>query len=276
MKRILTAIVGLPILLLTIWSSIPHFFVVLSSLATLIALHEFYGIAGKVGCRPARQIGYTAAIMLIACFFLDESALIAGVLAAVVMLALGSTLATRVAVQSALNSAAATVFGIMYIPLLTGFLVGVRMLNDGATTIPVAHLAAKLITMFFAIVFMTDTAAYYCGRALGRHKLAPRISPGKTIEGSIGGLIGAVLAGLVSRMTFFPEIPLIDAMLLGAAIGILGQLGDLAESMLKRGADVKDSGTLLPGHGGMLDRIDSILFSAPLLYYYSRYFVSTH
>jgi phosphatidate cytidylyltransferase len=122
---------------------------------------------------------------------------------------------------------------------------------------------------------MTDTGAYYTGRTIGRHKLAPRVSPGKTIEGAIGGFVMAVVAGLLCKLVFFPEIPAAHALALGAVLGTIGQVGDLAESLLKRGSNVKDSGTLLPGHGGMLDRVDSILFCAPVLYYYSRLFVSS-
>ena len=119
-----------------------------------------------------------------------------------------------------------------------------------------------------------DLIGHPTGRLIGRHKLAPRISPGKTIEGVVGGLVAAIAAGPLSRIVFFHEIPIVHAIVLGALIGVLGPVGDLAESMLKRGADVKDSGKLLPGHGGMLDRVDSILFCAPLLYYYSRLFIS--
>jgi len=127
--------------------------------------------------------------------------------------------------------------------------------------------------MFFAMVMLTDTGAYYVGRSFGRRKLAPLISPGKTVEGAIGGFIFAVITGPLCRLVFFPEINLLQSVLLGAAIGIVGQIGDLAESLLKRAAEVKDSGALLPGHGGMLDRIDSILFCAPVLYYYTRFFL---
>jgi phosphatidate cytidylyltransferase len=145
------------------------------------------------------------------------------------------------------------------------------MTPDSQTT---TKIGAKLLTTFFAMVMMTDTGDYYTGRLLGRHKLAPKVSPGKTVEGSIGGFVTAVLAGLVCHLVFFPELPKTHALVLGGIIGIVSQVGDLAESMLKRGADVKDSGTIFPGHGGMLDRVDSILFCAPVLYYYSRVFYS--
>jgi phosphatidate cytidylyltransferase len=172
--------------------------------------------------------------------------------------------------NKALASASATAFGVVYVALLASFLIGVRMLSDSAKPATVSHLSSKLLTMFFAMVMMTDTGAYYTGRLIGRHKLAPRVSPGKTIEGAVGGFVMAVVTGFLCKLIFFPEIPLAHALVLGAAIGAIGQIGDLAESMLKRGAGVKDSGNLLPGHGGMLDRIDSILFCAPILYYYSR------
>ncbi|MFZ4628850.1 MAG: phosphatidate cytidylyltransferase, partial [Blastocatellia bacterium] len=114
-----------------------------------------------------------------------------------------------------------------------------------------------------------DTGAYYTGRTLGRHKLAPRISPGKTWEGVAGGLLGNLVAVVVSRGTFFPELPLWEALPLALLMGGLGVTGDLCESMIKRGARAKDAGGLLPGHGGLLDRFDSLLFNAPVLYYYA-------
>lgn len=274
MKRILTALVALPILLYTVWSGMPYFFVLLAAVAALLALGEFYNLAAKMGTKPLLLLGYVAALLVMACFFADEPAWIVAVLAALVIGALGYALTQPDHLRTALASVSATVFGVVYIAVLAGFLVGVRMTPDGFAKIAIPHLAAKLLTMFFAMVMMTDTGAYYTGRSLGRHKLAPRISPGKTIEGAVGGFITAIIAGPLCRLTFFPELPLWHAVALGAALGIIGQIGDLVESLLKRGADVKDSSHLLPGHGGMLDRLDSILFCAPLLYYYSRLFIA--
>jgi len=268
MKRILTALVALPVLLYTVWSASPYPFVVLTALAVILALREFYGLAAKVDCQPVQPFGYIAALAVIGCFVLDRPAWIVAILAALVILSLAGALSRPEQMNRQLAAAAATVFGVTYVALLAGFLAGVRMID----TAGVPHLASKLITLFLAMVMFTDTGAYYTGRTLGRHKLAPRISPGKTVEGSVGGFIAAMAAGPLCRLAFFPEIPLMNSLLLGAAIGILGQLGDLAESMLKRGSGVKDSSGLLPGHGGMLDRVDSILFCAPLIYYYSRFF----
>jgi phosphatidate cytidylyltransferase len=268
MKRILTAIVALPVLLYTVWSEIPYFFVALTTIAILLALGEFYNLALKVGCRPQIIPGYAAALLVAACFVYGEPIWVVAVICALTIISLAAALARPDEMNKSLVSVSATVFGVAYVALLASFLVGVRMIHT-----PESHLASKLLTMFFAMVMMTDTGAYYTGRSIGRHKLAPRVSPGKTIEGAVGGFIAAIITGPLCKWIFFPEIQIVHAMALGATIGVLGQVGDLAESMLKRGSGVKDSGNLLPGHGGMLDRVDSILFCAPLLYYYSRFFV---
>ena len=274
MKRILTAIVALPSLLYTVWSSSPYFFVILSAIAIVLALGEFYSLAAKAGCKPQAVAGYSAGLVVIASFVFEEPSLTVAALAGLSIWSLGAAIFQPENMKKVLVSVSATVFGVIYVALLAGCLVGVRMISDSAARTPVPHLASKLLTMFFAIVMMTDTGAYYTGRAIGRHKLAPRVSPGKTIEGAIGGLVMAVVAGFLSRLVFFPEIPVIHALVLGVTIGAIGQIGDLAESLLKRGSNVKDSGNLLPGHGGMLDRVDSILFCAPVLYYYSRLLAS--
>jgi phosphatidate cytidylyltransferase len=269
MKRILTALVALPILLYTVWSLSPYPFVAITALAVILALGEFYHLASEADCQPTRALGYLAALLVILCFVLDKPVWTVAIFAALVIASLAAGLTRAEYMKRSLASAGATVLGVSYVALLAGFLAGVRMIPDPPG---LGHLASKLITLFLAMVMMTDTGAYYTGRAMGRHKLAPRISPGKTVEGAVGGFIAAVIAGPLCRVAFFSQLPLLDSLLLGASIGILSQVGDLAESMLKRGSGVKDSSHLLPGHGGMLDRLDSILFCAPLIYYYSRFF----
>ena len=272
MKRILTAVVALPILLVTVWSPSPYYFVILSTIAALLALGEFYSLATKARCKPQVVTGFCAALVVIASFVFEEPLLTVAALIAVAIVTLVGAVFRPSELKESLVSVSSTIFGVIYVALLASCLVGVRMISDTRFATPVSHLSSKALTMFFAIVIFTDTGAYYTGRTIGRHKLAPRISPGKTIEGAIGGFVMAAVAGYVSKLTFFPEIPIAHCLVLGAIIGIVGQIGDLAESLLKRGSDVKDSGRLLPGHGGMLDRIDSILFSAPVLYFYFRLF----
>jgi phosphatidate cytidylyltransferase len=274
MKRVLTAVVALPVLLYTVWSQSPYFFVALTTIAIFLALGEFYSLAAKAACKPQTIAGYAAAIVVVASFVFEEPALTVAALAALSIWSLGAATLEPDNVKTSLVSVSATIFGVIYVALLASCLVGVRMIVDSAPRSTVPHLSSKLLTMFFAIVMMTDTGAYYTGRSIGRHKLAPRVSPGKTIEGAIGGFVMAVVAGLLCKLAFFHEIPAAHALALGAILGALGQVGDLAESLLKRGSNVKDSGNLLPGHGGMLDRIDSLLFCAPVLFYYSRLLVS--
>ena len=126
--------------------------------------------------------------------------------------------------------------------------------------------------LLLAVTFATDTSAFFVGRALGRLPLAPAISPGKTLEGAVGGLAGAVLAAVIGVELLGLELTMPETLVLGGLAGVAGQLGDLAESRLKRVAGVKDSGWLFPGHGGVLDRIDSIVFNLPVVYYFVLWF----
>jgi phosphatidate cytidylyltransferase len=148
----------------------------------------------------------------------------------------------------------------LYVGMLGGSLV--RLRSDFGDRGP------KLVFFLLLVVWLGDAGAYYVGKKFGRRKLSPHISPKKTVEGAIGGLLMSVITATVIHFTFFPEFPLVHAIISGALLSISGMIGDLAESMWKRSADVKDSGTLLPGHGGFLDRFDSVFFTAPILYTY--------
>jgi phosphatidate cytidylyltransferase len=126
----------------------------------------------------------------------------------------------------------------------------------------------NLVFFLLLVVWLGDAGAYYTGKRFGRTKLSPRISPKKTVEGLIGGVMMSIITAVVIHLTFFPEFPMLAAIVMGAVLSVAGVIGDLAESMWKRSAAVKDSGSLIPGHGGFLDRFDSILFTAPILYVY--------
>lgn len=152
--------------------------------------------------------------------------------------------------------------GFLYLPLLMSYLVLLRDLDHGV----------KWIFLLLIIVMSGDTAAFYVGSTLGKRKLYPLVSPKKSVEGMIGGLAGSVIGTLLAGATFFPELAIAGAVATALIVGLLGQLGDLFESLLKRSFGVKDSGIIIPGHGGMLDRLDSVLFAAPPLYIYARYF----
>jgi phosphatidate cytidylyltransferase len=162
-------------------------------------------------------------------------------------------------------SVGTTLFGVLYVPLLGSHLVALR------TGFP-QPLSAHLLSFFFLVLMGSDVGAYYTGRTLGKRKLAPSISPGKTWEGAVGGVVAALLMADLAHFWFFRELPLKYMMPLAGVMAILGILGDLAESALKRSAGAKDAANILPGHGGILDRLDSLLFNAPLIYYFARFY----
>jgi phosphatidate cytidylyltransferase len=150
------------------------------------------------------------------------------------------------------------IFALWYLPLYLPFIILVRIQDQGI----------YWIFFLLAVNYAGDTAAFYVGRTWGRHKLAPMVSPQKTIEGSLGGLTANVLVALIFQRTLFPQTPWFLMAALGLTIGLVSQLGDLLESLFKRTARIKDSGSLFPGHGGLLDRMDSLVLPAPLLYFF--------
>jgi phosphatidate cytidylyltransferase len=183
-------------------------------------------------------------------------------LAAVAMVGVGiSTLLAPGEIDRAAGRLGIGVFGVFYLSLLVSLALLHRDLADGRLWVAVA----------LGVTFCNDTGAYFVGRAVGRHKLAPAISPGKTVEGGVGGLAAGIGFMLAARATFFPAIGLLDCLVVGSGAGFLGPAGDLVESLLKRSVGAKDSGRLIPGHGGVLDRIDAVLFVGAFVYAYARY-----
>jgi phosphatidate cytidylyltransferase len=133
-------------------------------------------------------------------------------------------------------------------------------------------LSTHLLGYFFIVIFASDTGAYFSGRAFGKHKLAPAKTTGNTVEGLVGGIVAACAGAAIASATFFRELPYSASIPLAVALAAVGVLGDLAESAMKRGSKTKDAASILPGHGGLLDRLDSLLFGAPILYYFARYY----
>jgi phosphatidate cytidylyltransferase len=262
MARVLTAIVFLPILFAALWADSPVWFAGLAMAGILIGLFEYYALTKQGG----EIQGVIAAASVLFAFYFHRHDLIPAIIASLVIVELLVQLginADKEDLGHVLTAASVNIFGVLYTAVLGGYIIALRVIES---TVP--HLAAKLLALFFIVVFAGDTAAYYTGRALGRRKLAPKISPGKTIEGVVGGLIGNVLAAVLAHFTFFPELNIAHAVPLALVMGAAGITGDLCESMIKRGAKAKDASKLIPGHGGLLDRLDSMLFNAPLLYYF--------
>jgi phosphatidate cytidylyltransferase len=232
----------------------------LVGLAAVLGLLEGFALLEARRLQPSRALGLAAASVL----FLETALAHWPRPATWPLLALllcVSILARRRDLEVSVASAAATLLLAAYLGALGGSLAGLRLLD------PLPAGPCRLL-LLLGIVMGSDTASFFVGHALGRRKLAPRLSPKKTVEGALGGLLGGALGAVVLRWACLRSMPLAHAALLGLAGSALGQAGDLFESLLKRWAGVKDSGRLFPGHGGMLDRLDSLLFAAPLLYYY--------
>lgn len=277
MSRILTAVVVLPFLIASILIPVlAPLFVVMAAAAMVFGLYEFYVLAKKKGMKPDIVAGYLAAAALFTIFYFasrfpfQERLDLQSIVLVFILLTVGTLSAAMlrgVPFDKMLASSGATILGVLYVVLLGGHLVALRM------GFP-PELSADLLSFFFLVLMGSDIGAYYVGRAIGKHKLAPEISPGKTWEGAAGGLAAALILATVAHFWFFPELPLKWALLLAAVMMVLGVIGDLTESALKRGAGAKDAAKILPGHGGMLDRLDSLLFNAPLLYYFAHLYFS--
>ena len=264
--RILVAIVGIPVLLGAIWVGFPALTVVVG-VAALIGLWEFHRMAKAWGASPylAYSLLWTVLFIAHAQLAVDignfSALLIVGGLAPLLVIALLRR--NRVTFRNCLHTALG--------PLYVGFLLShALLLREGAAGLEDGRnwlLYALLIT------FAADTGAFFVGKFLGRHKMAATISPGKTWEGFIGGLVGA--AGVSIGLTALLDLPmsLTCQIALGLLLGIVAALGDLAESHMKRRADLKDSGVIVPGHGGILDRMDSLLVTLPVTFYVAAYII---
>jgi phosphatidate cytidylyltransferase len=285
-QRVLTAAIGIPVALALIYLG-GWWLAAATAFLTLLALREFYRIIAAAADRasapaapPAilsamRLAGYLLALLIPAGATLTASPSVTHLsLAAAASLALISAIALRARLTrlTRVTRVPTPYLGLpvggLALPGILSYLVHLRLLQGPPVVLLGLSLptGACLLFLVFAACWATDTAAYGAGRAWGRHKLWPAVSPGKTVEGSIAGL--AASAVVVAAFGRLFGLELHSALVLGLLLGVTGQLGDLAESKLKRTAGVKDSGAVLPGHGGVLDRFDSLLFNAPVAYFY--------
>jgi phosphatidate cytidylyltransferase len=252
MKRVLTALVLIPLIVYVVLWSPAWAVLAVTALVALLCYHEYTGIAAGYQAGRLGPLGYGAGLLILA-LPSEGAALLAAVAAALIAL----SLALRADdLRGGIARAAFLLLGVVYVfgcwrfaPLLG---------------------AQNRYWLMYALMlnWIGDIGAYYVGRAVGRHKLAPIVSPGKSWEGSAASLAASLLFGFFFLRWAIPAVPTAAALALTAAANVAGQFGDLCESALKRGAGVKDSGTLLPGHGGMLDRVDSTLFTLPVVYLY--------
>jgi phosphatidate cytidylyltransferase len=258
LARVLTALVAGPLVIFLTWlGGWP--FTILILVAIGISLYEVLSMVE----RSSPVCGVVTWLLGLALAWGSTTAWFAGhawfALVGGLMLLLLVHLLFPGPVRGSADRAALSILGILYAGALPACLLHLRALPEGWAW----------VILVMGITWGSDTSAYFAGKAFGRTKLYPLISPGKTVEGAVGGLAGSVVFALVASWTFFPALSVGHAVVLALLGGVLGQAGDLVESMIKRSVGVKDSGRLLPGHGGMLDRIDALIFATPAVLFYA-------
>jgi len=249
MTRLLTAGLLIPVILYVVFLGPFWLFFGVTALVALICYSEYAGIAAGYGIKKPGPLGYGAGLLVLA--MRPQDAYLIFTLVAFIALSLVFRLSD---LSKTLPQSAFLVFGIIYIFGSWKFAILLRGESP--------HWLAYALMLNW----LGDACAYYAGKSLGRHRLAPHISPNKTWEGSAASLAGSIIFGALYLPPVLPAVSVVEAGLLSIVVNLAGQAGDLAESALKRGASLKDSSTLLPGHGGLLDRVDSTLFALPVVY----------
>ena len=278
MKRISVAIIGIPFALVVIWAGGLYFAISIMLISTF-ALWEYYKLSESKSITPNRLIGLLAGLILQVLIFMGGST-INQYLFILLLIFLLSTLIFELFSRkpNPITNIAVTITGTLYVSLMLSSLITIRefyrlfSFNENYNTyISVSNpemTFAYFVFALFVTVWICDSAAYFLGKAYGKHKLFPSVSPKKSWEGAIAGFVASMITFTFLIYFLIPEFPMIHSIIIGILIGIFGQIGDLAESLLKRDAGIKDSSTILPGHGGFLDRFDSIIFVAPILFIY--------
>ena len=268
-RRVFAAAVFLPLFVLVTRSG-GYWFLGFVDLFIVLGLIEFYRMMGVKGLHPYRGVGIASGLTL-STYIYFRSGMYASAFLTFVLIAIMGLELTRKDNRRAVYHVATTVFGIVYVAYLGSHLVLLRELPLQVDR--PYELGARFVFLAFAVTWASDTGAYAIGSLFGKRPLLPRVSRSKTWEGAVGGVVFAALAGYISSITFARFLPPLWAVLLGALSSVIGLWGDLFESMLKRDAEIKDTSQIIPGHGGVLDRFDSLLFTVPLIYYFLKFVI---
>jgi len=270
-KRILTAFVGIPIAAYVInygeW-----LFAITVLVLTLLAWYEFYTILQNKGIKVFYSLGILSNVFILGSAWLGNSQEIVIVIFVSTVLTLLKIVTSGTAFT--VVDAACSLLGVSYIGMSFAHLLLLRFTDSSVylmTSWGELSAGAAYVWLAFVSTWASDTCAYFIGSYYGKHKLCPKISPKKTIEGALGGMLGSIIAMVAMGILF--KLSLGHSVIMGMLVGIAAPVGDLVESAIKRFANVKDSGQILPGHGGILDRFDGILFTVPAIYYYLHIFV---
>ncbi len=258
-KRVGSAVVFLPLFVLLVARGPRWGFALLVLAVAVVGQWEFYRMGETVGLDVNRPLALLTGVALLVGFYAPWPWLLPLLLS----LGVGGLLASGLSSMAHSNIPgvpAVALLGALYVNWLLGHALWLRALPHGV----------ELVFLLVLVTWGSDASAYLVGATLGRRQLCPMVSPKKTVEGAFGGVAGAVVAALFARFWFYTDLSVLHAVAIGALLGIAGLGGDLSESALKRSVGTKDTGSLIPGHGGVLDRIDSLLFTTPALYYYAR------
>ena len=255
-KRVVTALIGIPLLIVAVWFDTPlPWFSILAAVWCLLAVFEFYRITSVTGVPALTYFGLICTVLFVLSPHFKEIFPVTQLLTLVMLISLILLLFRRQK-EGIFSAWAWTIAGILYVGWLFSYLVALRL-----------EAGSEWVFLALFTIFGSDSAAFFVGRWLGKHRLAPSISPAKTWEGAIGGVFGAVIVSIIVVALFGLPLNYWQTVVLGILISVLGQFGDLAESLLKRNMGVKESGNLMPGHGGLLDRMDSVIFTGVVTYY---------
>ena len=266
--RLLTAAFGVPAAIVcSLVGGIP--FLLAVNLVIGVGLFEFYHMMEAKGIRPFKTVGVLSGLVIV-WYVYFQGGVFSSLFITIVLLGVMVLELSRRDGEFAVFHIATTLFGIFYIAWLGSHIILLRKLGEDFGG---GDFGGHFVILAFAIAWGADTGAYFCGNAFGKRKLMPRVSPSKSVEGAVGGVVLALVAAFVMKLTFLPMLSYLDASILGIVGGVAAVLGDLVESLMKRDVKIKETSRALPGHGGMLDRFDSVLFVAPLVYYYLRFLV---
>lgn len=257
-RRVYSALAFFPCFYILVRYLPPIAFFVFVLCGIVLAQYEYYRLYFSEKWTPNIGLGLVLGVLVAWAFALDAPVSGEVIVSVVVVSALLNQVVIGRDVKSGLLDSAVVAFGVFYIAWLLSHMILIRGLEEGP----------YLIFFLFLVTWANDTAAYYTGKLIGKHQMSRKISPTKTWEGAAGGLLASMAAALICRAWFLPSLHVSDALALGVLLGLMAPLGDLCESVMKRSAGVKDSGRLIPGHGGILDRIDSLIFTTPTFYYY--------
>jgi phosphatidate cytidylyltransferase len=267
--RVITSVLFIPALVyIARFGKIP--FLILIELGIGIGTHEFYIILEARGLKPYKGLGVIAALIL-GWNAYYASYIFTFLTITLLLLVLSAIELTRRNPDRAIYHISSTSFGVIYVGWLFSHLILLREIPDHIGGDYSTGISYALLP--FVIAWTQDTFAYFIGTKFGKHKVLTRVSPGKSWEGLIGGGLFAILGLFIMRRLYSPYLSIYDCLILGILGTVAGPIGDLVESMIKRDARLKDTSVTIPGHGGVLDRFDSILFVAPIVYYYLRFFV---